>query len=162
MADRIAMVNLDTGQVVPRSEEVFVGTKITWRALEGCLVLTMPEERVLNTCMAYVQYRTNAVWDRRPLTITDIAERCHMDRANASRCINALIRKNCLLYEKASHVSAYYLNPAIVRCGTKEQLSSLAHRFDQKRQRYVAEGDESVTWHRRTIPITYGRRTAQT
>lgn len=162
MAQRRAMVDLATGEVVTRSEEFFIGTKVTWRALEGCGVLTLAEERVLNTCMAYVQYGSNAVWERHPLTITEISERCHMDRANTSRCVNALIRKNCLLYEKAAHATAYYLNPAIVRCGTKEQLASLAHRFDQQRQRYVAAGDQSVTWHRRTIPITYGRRAAQT
>ncbi len=153
-----ALVDLDSGEILERAEEFFISPKVTWRALEGCQVLTMAEERVLNTCLAYVQYGTNAVWERGPLTIQDVADRCHMDRANASRCVNALIRKNCLLFEKTAHAAAYYINPAIARCGTKQQLASLADRFDQQRQRYVAGGDEIVKWNRRPIPITYGRQ----
>ena len=152
----VVRVDTETGEKVERSEEFFISPKVTWRALEGCQVLTLAEERVLNTCLAYVQYGTNAVWEHGPLTIQDIGDRCHMDRANTSRCINALIHKNCLLFEKAAHASAYYVNPALARCGTKEQLASLADRFNQQRQRYVASGDESVRWNRRTIPITYG------
>ena len=71
--------------------------------------------------------------------------------------MNALIRKNCLLWEKTALATAYYLNPAIVRCGSKDQLRSLADRFNMRRQEYVGAGDEAVTWRRRTLPITYGR-----
>lgn len=161
MAAKRAMFDRETGQIVPRSEEIFVGTKITWRALEGYGVLTLAEERVLHVCMSYVQYGSNAIWDRKPLTISDIANRCTMDRSDVSRCVNGLIRKNCLLFEKAGELSAYYLNPAIVRCGTKAQLNSVAHRFDKQRQDYVAQGDETVRWSRRTVPITFGKRRAE-
>jgi len=153
----IVRVDTDSGEVLGRSEEFFISPKVTWCALEGCQVLTLAEERVLNTCLAYVQYGTNAIWDRGPLTISDIGQRCNMAQPNASRCVHGLIRKNCLLFEKTAYASAYYVNPAIARCGTKEQLTSLADRFNQQRQRYVASGDESVKWNRRTIPITYGR-----
>ena len=157
MARKTAIVDLETGEHVIRAEEFFIGTKVTWRALEGNGVLTLAEERVLHVCMAYVQYGSNAVWEHGPLTISDIADRCTMDRANVSRCVTRLIRKNCLLFEKAGKLAAYYVNPAIVRCGTKEQLASLADRFNQQRQAYVLQGDEGVRWHKRSVPLTYGR-----